>query len=692
MEKLEQILIVSITPYFLEKEIFWFTENLTHIKKSQKTQPFWQDNTLLLDVNQKISISEILKKIDEMGYEKVFKITDPGEFSQVGGVIEIFPINMAFAVRLDFLGNSIETIEKLPIEIKDETTAKNVLKKKLKSQKIFSDLKGLKPGDYLVHLDHGIGRFIGIKNQESGIKNENEKNLPEGVKLLREPKEFKSFQSFYVLEYAQGDKLFVPLGLERKLTRYLGFVEPKLSRLSGIFWQKTKHKIKEEAEKFAKELLAMFAEKELSTRPAYTKKEIYEKIETTFPYDLTPDQSQCLNEIEKDFSKQKPIDRIICGDVGFGKTEVALRASVLVAENNKQAVIMCPTTILATQHFNTFQKRLTGLPIKVALLSRLQSKNDKSATLQGLKNGTIDILIATHSVLAKNVDFKNLGLLVIDDEQRFGVKQKEKLRTKNPSIDILYLSATPIPRTLYLALSSLKEISFIQTPPQGRKAIKTFVEVFKKETIKKAIETEIERGGQIYFLHNRVETINNFKNFLEEILKPSPDAKQSDRSELHHNGKLIDTRIGILHAKLPDKEIIKALSDFQSKKTDLLLATTIIENGLDISNANTLIVDNATRLGLAQAYQLRGRIGRGNQQATAYFLYPKNQLKGLAKQRLEALKQAEELGSGYKIATADLEIRGAGNILGREQSGAVNKIGLNLYCQMLSEAVEKLKN
>ncbi|MFH0739781.1 MAG: DEAD/DEAH box helicase [bacterium] len=662
MEKLEHILIVSITPYFLEKELAWFTENLGHIKKSQKTQPFWQENTLFLETNQKISISEILKKIDEMGYEKVFKVREPGEFSQIGGIVEIFPINSFFALRLDFLGNSIEAIEKLPIEITNEEAAKNILKKKLKSQKIFSDLKGLKPGDYLVHLDHGIARFAGIKNQESRIRSENKKNLDS---------KFLIHNSYYSLEYAAGDKLYVPVGLERKLTRYLGFAEPKLSRLSGIFWQKTKYKIKEEAEKFAKELLAMFASKELSTRPAYLRHELFEKLETTFPYALTPDQSQCLSEVEKDFSQAKPVDRIICGDVGFGKTEVALRAAVLATENSKQTVIMCPTTILATQHFNTFQKRLAGLPIRVALLSRLQNKSEKPKILQGLKEGNVDILIATHSVLAKNIDFLNLGLLIIDDEQRFGVKQKEKLRTKNPSIDILYLSATPIPRTLYLALSSLKEISFIQTPPQGRKAIKTFILPFKKEVVKKAITAELARNGQIYFLHNRVETINGFKLFIESLKTQA--------------------KIGILHAKLPDKEIIKVLSDFQANKINLLLATTIIENGLDISNANTLIVDNATRLGLAQAYQLRGRIGRSSEQALAYFLYPKNQLKGLAKQRLEALKQAEELGSGYKIAQADLEIRGAGNILGREQSGSVNKIGLNLYCQMLSEAVEKLK-
>jgi transcription-repair coupling factor (superfamily II helicase) len=289
-----------------------------------------------------------------------------------------------------------------------------------------------------------------------------------------------------------------------------------------------------------------------------------------------------------------------------------------------------------------------------------------------LHNGNIDIVIGTHSLLAKKVEFKNLGLLIIDDEQRFGVKQKELLRKQNPALDVLYLSATPIPRTMYLALSSLKKISFIQTPPEGRKAVKTFIGPFHKETIKKAIADELKRGGQAYFLHNRVQTMLNYQKFLEAL-----DTK---------------ARIGILHAKLPEKNIIKTMTDFQQGQIDVLLSTTIIENGLDIANANTLIVDDATRLGLAQAYQLRGRIGRSTKQSFAYFLYPKGKLKGLAKRRLAALKQAEELGSGYKIAVQDMEIRGAGNILGKEQSGSVNKVGLNLYCQMLSEAVERLKS
>lgn len=660
-EELKDILIVAIIPYFLDKGISWFGENMAQIKKAQKSQAFWQDNSCFLEKGQEIGLSELLRKIDEMGYEKVFKTDSPGEFSQTGGVLEIFPINSHFAVRLDFLGNKIEQIEKLNIVIENEEISKNILKKKLKSQKLFSDLKNLKPGDYLTHLDHGIGRFLGI------AKREKEKGI-EGVKLLR-PKEFNSF---YELEYTQGDKLFVPVGLERKLSRYIGFTEPKLSRLGGVLWQKTKKKIKEEAEKFARELLKMFAEKETTTREPYKQNELSETLETSFKYKLTPDQAQSIEEIAKDLSEKKPMDRIVCGDVGFGKTEVALRAAVIAAENGSQAALIAPTTILASQHYNTFKERLAKLPFKVALLSRLVSKKDQQEIIKGLKTGEIDIVIGTHSILGRNVIFNNLGLLIIDDEQRFGVKQKEKLRKIKPEIDVLYLSATPIPRTLYMALSSLKDISLIQTPPEGRKAIKTFILPFKKEIIKKAIENELKRDGQIYFLHNRIETIIAFKEFLEEL-----------------NTK---AKIGILHAKLPEKEIIKILNAFEKKEIDLLLSTTIIENGLDITTANTLIVDNATKLGLAQAYQLRGRVGRSSAQSFAYFLYPKKQLKGLAKKRLEALKQAEELGSGYRIATADLEIRGAGNILGREQSGSVNRIGLNLYCQMLSEAVEKLKN
>ena len=662
-QELQQVLIAGLAPYFLEKENSWFQENQGLILSALKTQDFWQNNVLLLEKEQKIGISETLKKIDELGYEKVFQTRDIGEFSQKGGVIEIFPVNSSFAVRLDFLGNRLENIERLALAVENEKSAKNILKKRLKSQKLFSDLRGLRPGDYLVHLDHGIAQFQGIGNFQFSIFNfqssPNDK-ISKGKKL------------YYALAYAHGDVLYVPVGLERKLSRYVGFQEPKISRLGSILWQKTKHKIKEEAEKFAQELLNMLAEKEISQRQPYKRQELYQTLDHSFNYELTPDQKQVLLEIEQDLTSSRPMDRIVCGDVGFGKTEIALRAASLVAENNKQAALICPTTILASQHYQNFQKRLASLPFKIALLSRLQSPSERKKITAEIKNGQADIVIGTHSLLAKKIEFAKLGLLIVDDEQRFGVKQKELLRKQNPSLDVLYLSATPIPRTMYLALSSLKEISFIQTPPQGRQSIKTFVLPLNKETIKQAITNELKRNGQLYFLHNRISTIGAFRKLLEELQTGA--------------------KIEILHAKLSEKEIIKIMSDFQQAKVNLLLSTTIIENGLDIANANTLIVDDATRLGLAQAYQLRGRIGRSEQQSYAYFLYPKGQLKGLAKRRLKALKEAEELGSGYRVATQDMEIRGAGNILGREQSGSVNRVGLNLYCQMLSEAVEKLKN
>ncbi|MDO8663287.1 MAG: helicase-related protein [Candidatus Wildermuthbacteria bacterium] len=641
MEGLDKILIVSITPYFLEKGNVWFEENAKQISETAKTQSFFKDNTLFLEKGQKANLSEILRKIDELGYEKVLQVSEPGEFSHQGGVIDVFPVNLNHAVRFDFLGNKIENIEQRPIGVKDEKTAKEILKRRLKSQKLFSDLKGIKPGDYLVHLDHGIGRFGAIEN------------------------------NYYILEYASNDRLYVPIGLERKLSRYVGFADPKISRLGSSLWQKTKKIIKEETEKLAKELLEIYARRETAQRPPYLPDdEIDAQLAAGFPYEETPDQAQTMEEIRKDLEKSEPMDRIVCGDVGFGKTEIALRTMVRAVKSGYQTALLCPTTILANQHHQNFKERLKNLPIRAAALSRLQTKKEQKEIIDGLKLGKIDIIIGTHRILSGDINFKNLGLLVIDDEQRFGVRQKEKFKKMRASLDVLSLSATPIPRTLYMALSSLKEVSLIQTPPEGRLAIKTFVLAFKEKTIKEAIENELEKGGQVYYLHNRVETIGMVKKFLEKLV---PAAK-----------------FGIVHGRLNERELLKVMQDFGNKKLDILLATTIIENGLDIPNVNTLIVADSMRLGLSQAYQIRGRIGRSRTQAFAYFLYPQR-LSPLAKQRLQALKEAEELGSGYRIALKDLEIRGAGNILGKEQSGNVNRVGLNLYCQILSEAIERLK-
>lgn len=643
MEKsIARILIAGLTPYFLERGNLWFAENFEKILEAKKSQSFFEDNTVFLEKQKECNFSELLRKLDELGYEKVKTISEPGEFSRQGGAIDIFPINYDNALRIDFDNNQIENIENLSLTVSDEKEAKERIGKKLKRQKLFSDLKGLKSGDYLVHLDHGVGKFANIK------------------------------ENYYVLEYAQGDKLYVPLGLERKLSRYIGFQTPSISRLSSQLWERTKRRVKEETEKLAKELLEIYAKREIATRPYYLPDtEIDLALTDTFPYTETPDQIQAIEDIKKDLeNSQIPLDRIVCGDVGFGKTEVALRIMVKAVNAGLQAALICPTTILASQHFQTFKKRLGDLPIKVELLSRLQTKKEQQDTVQKLKQGQIDVVIGTHRVLSNDVEFKNLGMLVIDDEQRFGVKQKEKLKKIRASLDILSLSATPIPRTLYLALSSLKKISVIQTPPAYRLPVETLVLSWSEKTIKTAIDQEMKRGGQIYYLHNRVETIETAKNLIQKLI---PEAE-----------------ISIIHGRMKEKEIVRVMDDFQNKKINILVATTIIENGLDVPNVNTLIVADAPRLGLSQAYQIRGRVGRSHIQAFAYFFYGDN-LSALAEERLTALKEAQELGSGYRVAMRDLEIRGAGNILGKEQSGSINQIGLNLYCQMLSDAIDKMK-
>ena len=661
---LEKVLIVGLTPYFLEKPAFWFEKNLKKILQARRTQSFFEDNTLYLERNQIYNFSQFLRKLDEMGYEKVLRVSEPGEFSQRGGIIDVFPVNLSSAVRFEFLGNKIENIEVLDIKIEDELIAKEILKRRLKSQKLFSDLKGLKPGDYLVHLDHGVGKFTGFSIQPD----------------IREYVRDRISNNYYTLEYAQGDKLYVPLDLKGKLSRYIGFVEPKISRLGSSFWQRTKRKIKEEVEKLARELLEIAAIREITPRPPYLSEDtINLQLDSSFQFEETPDQSQAIEDIKRDLEGPEPMDRIVCGDVGFGKTEVALRAMVKVVNSGCRAAMICPTTILASQHFQNFRERLENLPLKVALLSRLQSEKEQKEIIKNLKEGKIDIIVGTHRILSKDVapflfEKGGAGLLVIDDEQRFGVRQKEKLKKIRASLDILSLSATPIPRTLYMALSSLKNISLIQTPPFGRLPVKTFILAWGEKVIQEAIKKEILRGGQVYYLHNRVETIETAKNFLEELLSGfSPKVK-----------------FGVAHGRLKEKELVKVMTDFREKSIDVLVATTIIENGLDLPNVNTLIAADATRLGLSEAYQIRGRIGRSHIQAFSYFLYS-SRLSKKVKMRLDALKEAEELGSGYKIALRDLEIRGTGNVLGREQSGNINSVGLNLYCQMLSETVDKLK-
>ena len=460
---LNQLLIVGIAPYFLDKEFLWFEDNLQKVLDARKLQSFFEDNVIFLQKDHSINFSNFLRKLDEMGYERVFKVSDPGEFSQRGGIIDVFPINTKNAVRLDFLGNEVDGIKLLDAEVTNEKKSKEILKKRLKSQELFSDLKGLKPGDYLVHLDHGIGKFVGIEKFDTSVEQS---------------------QDYYVLEYDKEDKLYVPVGLERKLSRYVGFQDPRVSRLGSSVWQKTKRIVKEEVEKMAKDLLQLYAQKEVVERTPYIEdKELESQLRNTFEFEETPDQIQTIEDIKKDLKKSKPMDRIVCGDVGFGKTEVAMRTALLATANNRQTALICPTTILANQHYNNFQRRFAHMPVKIGLLSRLQTKTDQKKIAKDLKDGKIDIIIGTHRLLSRDIEFRNLQLLIIDDEQRFGVKQKERLRQIKASLDVLSLSATPIPRTIYLALSSFKHISLMQTPPKGRQAVKTEIFPYSKKLV-----------------------------------------------------------------------------------------------------------------------------------------------------------------------------------------------------------------
>ena len=804
--KHNEILIAGITPYFIERGGLWYEENFAKIKKAAQTQIWWKTNTLFLEKDLAINLFALLRQLTELGYEKTQTIGAPGEFAHRGGIVEIFPINSNNAWRLEFTGNKISDISALPVKI---LRTEKQIKKDLSGRQNASLLFNLHAGDYLVHIDHGVGRFAGFTNQpgDKGVRY-SELKVPDTL-------EDNSPAKFFILEYAKGDKLYVPLDKEEKLSRYIGFEIPIVHRLGGALWLKTKRRAKENTLKLAKELLALYGQRATSRGFEYPAESSWQKeLATDFPYVETDDQARAIAEVVADMESPKPMDRLICGDVGFGKTEVALRAAFKAAEAGKQVAILAPTTILANQHFHNFTQRLNKFPVRVALLTRLQSKNEQKKIIRELGEGKIDILIGTHRLLSKDIVFKNLGLAIIDEEQRFGVKQKEifnglrrgefapplrkgglrsleeenlatppfakgggegfspfskgstrrgrdfkspsiplyKGGNENHSIDILSLSATPIPRTLNLTLAGLRDISIIGTPPPGRLPIKTFVEPFNKKIIKEAIAKELARGGQVYYLHNRVETIGLAAKRLQKLLTP-PFAKgggegfKSPLIPLYKGGNKAPA-IAAIHGRLPEKELIRIMDEFEydeknqtsptpvkgrarkaqwatglywgphgalrpplqvqggrtstpltqrggggvkKPSIDILVATTIIENGLDFPNVNTLIVANATRLGLSQAYQIRGRIGRSDQQAFAYFLYNSKHLTDDAKARLDALQEAEALGSGYQVALRDLEIRGAGNVLGREQSGPVNSVGLNLYMQMLSESVEELK-
>ncbi|MCS6874064.1 MAG: transcription-repair coupling factor [Pyrinomonadaceae bacterium] len=516
-----------------------------------------------------------------------------------------------------------------------------------------SDFRDLKPGDYVVHVDHGIGRFDGLETvcSEDAVR------------------------EFMVLTYADKARLLVPVERLDLVSRYSSGEgrEPQLDRLGGVNWQKTKARVRRAIREIADDLLRLYAERKLVKGFAFSPDTEWQKeFEEAFPYELTPDQASAIQAVKNDMEQETPMDRLIVGDVGYGKTEVAMRAAFKAVMDGKLVVVLAPTTVLAYQHFETFKSRFAAFPVNIELLSRFLSKAEQNQVLEKLEQGKVDILIGTHRVLSSDVDLPNLGLLIIDEEQRFGVVHKEKLKKLRKSVDVLTLSATPIPRTLNMALLGLRDISVIETPPRDRLAINTQVVPFKEEIIKSAIELEMARSGQVFFVHNRVETIDMMASKIQQIV---PQA-----------------RICITHGQMNEKLIEKRMLDFIDYKYDVLVATTIIENGIDIPRANTIIINRADKYGLAQLYQLRGRVGRSNRRAYAYLLIPPDiELSPIARKRLAAIREFSDLGAGFRLAALDLELRGAGNLLGAEQSGHIEALGFELYMKMLERTIRELR-
>ncbi len=523
----------------------------------------------------------------------------------------------------------------------------------VRKKQILSSLAELKPGDHMVHIDHGIGLYRGLQHISVG-----------GVG-----------GDFLLLEYAGSDKLYLPVDRLGLVQRYVGpeGSQPSLDKLGGVSWEKSKGKARKNIEELAGELLEIYAKRQICEGFAFSPPdEMYREFEASFAWEETPDQLSAIQDVLADMQNSKPMDRLVCGDVGYGKTEVALRGAFKAALDGKQVGILVPTTILAQQHYETFHERLKEYPVTVEVISRFRTAKEQKDILERLKKGNIDIIIGTHRLLQKDVLFKDLGLLIIDEEQRFGVKDKERLKSFRAVVDIMTLTATPIPRTLYMSMMGIRDLSIIDTPPVDRLAVKTFVSRFSEELIREAVLRELRRGGQIFFVHNRVQTIAKRAELLAQLI---PEA-----------------RIAVGHGQMGEHELEKVMLGFMHGETNLLLCTTIIESGLDIPNANTLIVDHADKFGLSQLYQLRGRVGRSSQRGYTYLLIPgESAITADARERLRILQDISELGAGFRIATHDMEIRGAGDMLGDRQSGTVTEIGFELYNQMLEETICRMR-
>ncbi len=591
-----------------------------------------EKNLIKILQEYEIPYTKIDGRLPEKLEEKIFYISH-------GNIEESFTFTEKF---LFISGKDIFGEKKFP-----STKKKNI--RRLST--LLADYKNLREGDYVIHAIYGVGIFKGIKKITAG-------NITKEV---------------VEIEYRDGDRVYVPVERFDLIYKHNLETKPTVEKLGSRNWERIKKRVKRGIREMARELIKLYAEREIVKGYSFQGDPFLEgEFENLFEFEETPDQMRTIEEVKRDMEKAVPMERLICGDVGFGKTEVAMRAAFRAVISGKQVAFLTPTTVLSFQHYNTFKKRFSQFPINVDFLSRFKTKREQKEILERLKDGNIDIIIGTHRLLSKDVKFRDLGLLIVDEEQRFGVRHKEKIKMLNKKIDVLYLSATPIPRTLYMALSGIRNISVIETPPTNRLAIQTHILTFSPEIIEDGIRKELKRGGQVFFVHNRVYDIYEMGNYIQHLI---PEAK-----------------IAIAHGQMKEKELEEIMVNFINGRYDILITTTIIENGIDMPNVNTIFINDAHKFGLAQLYQLRGRVGRSDVPAYAYLLAPPlRQLTDTAKERLLALKDLNELGSGFKLASLDLKLRGAGNILGKEQHGFLDLVGFELYCKWLSAEVEKLR-
>lgn len=615
-----------------------------------------------------MDIEGFFENLYNYGYERAGRISGVGDFDQRGEIISIFPITFSDPIRLELRNDVIGRIRSYDLEsgrpLEEHNMAiilpiKGIYKKKIKTLGVkfaerspIDSFVDIEPNDRVVHIEHGIGIYRGIERHKVNGK----------------------IIDHIVIEYADGDKLHVPFSELNLIQKYIGFEKrPKIHKLGARIWKRTKMLAQKGINNFALELLEFTAQRESRKGFRFSADTDWQKeLEVDFPFEETPDQRRSTIEVKRDMESPKPMDRLICGDVGYGKTEIAIRTAFKAVMDNKQVAILVPTTILAEQHYTTFCNRMKKYPIQLGMLSRFKSKSEQRSILKDLRKGKIDIVIGTHRLLSPDVSFKDLGLVIIDEEQRFGVRHKERLKRLRLTVDVLTMTATPIPRTLYMSVMGAKDMSQLETPPQNRLPIKTVVSKYDEKLIKEAIEFELARKGQVYFVTDRIQGIEKLAKNISKLCSKA-------QIEMAH---------GAMHSKALEKTMLK----FIKNETDVLVSTTIVESGIDIPNANTIIINNAGRFGLADLYQLRGRVGRFKKQAFAYLLVSKKgTFSSSAERRLDTIHKFTELGSGFKVAMKDLEIRGAGNILGTEQHGYISSIGFDLYCRLLRGAIDVYK-